>query len=214
MRSLFTPRLTLRRAGHLAALSALAALVLALGACSGETVTVAVTPTATTVSGTPLPTEVPVTPTAGGYAVKVFFSKHPETDSNVNFVASVPRTSPNLQVATYAIQQLIAGPTSSEAATGLYTELKGNVTGSSNCGGPDFTITLNTHVNTTGTPTPQTGTAVLKFCKNVALAGDLVGSRDRAQITATLKQFPTITQVQILNSSGHCFDDASGLNNC
>ncbi len=119
------------------------------------------------------------------------------------------RVSPTLGVATYAIQQLIAGPRPSEASAGYFTELKGALSGSSNCGGADFTITLNMR----GT-TPKQGTATLRFCRTTSLPGDLSGGRIRAEIDRTLRQFPTITADVILDSTGHCFDDLSGMDMC
>jgi hypothetical protein len=150
-----------------------------------------------------------------GIEVKVFFSKHPETDGNVSAVFPVKRVSPTSAVATYAVRQLIAGPTASEKGLGYFTELTTSLTGASTCGGADFQITLNTHIDPhTGTPSMQTGTAVLQFCRATQLAGDLVGPRIRAELDATLKQFPTITTTQILTSTGHCFDDSSGTDTC
>jgi len=159
--------------------------------------TTATAATATTASG------------AGPYAVKVYFSRHPDSDNDPTKVFGVTRSSPTLMVATFAIQQLIAGPTASEQAAGDYTDLTGSLSGSSNCGGADFTITLN-HRG----PTPQTGTATLKFCRTVSLAGDLTGARIRAEITAILTQFPSTQHVVILTSGGSCFDDLRGGNLC
>ncbi len=201
-----------RRFKGLALTLALGAFIL-LTACDVTTATQQQTPTATlaaTATAAASPTS-----SGSGTEVKVFFSKHPETDSNVSAVFPVKRVAPDLKVATYAIQQLVAGPTASEKAAGYFTELTTSLTGASNCGGADFQITLNTHIDPkTGTPSTQTGTAVLKFCRATQLAGDLVGPRIKAQLNATLTQFPTITKTQILTSSGHCFDDASGQDIC
>jgi hypothetical protein len=155
-------------------------------------------------------------PTGGSrFPVKVFFSKHPETDSNVSAVFAVNRVSPTSGVATYAVQQLIAGPTVAEKAQGYFTELTNSLTGASNCGGPDIQITLNTHIDPhTGMSSAQPGTAVLRFCRASQLAGDTTGGRIKAELDATLKQFPTITKTQILTSAGHCFDDLSGQDSC
>jgi spore germination protein GerM len=177
---------------------ALATLVVALVACGG-TSTILSTPTATVA---PTATAVPPTATAAGYPVKVFFSRHPDTDSNVNAVFPVNRVSPTLGVGTYAIQQLIAGPTAAEAGAGYFTELTASLIGSSNCGGPDFMYTISGNVGT------------LKFCKQTQLAGDLTGARIQAEIVATLTQFPNVTKVIILNSAGHCFNDLSGADMC
>jgi hypothetical protein len=62
--------------------------------------------------------------------------------------------------------------------------------------------------------TAQPGTTVLKFCRATQLAGDLTGARINAQLNATLTQFATIKKAQILTNTGHCFDDASGQDNC
>jgi hypothetical protein len=177
--------------------AALAAL--ALVGC-GASSTVVNVPTATVPP--PTATAVPPTATTTSYPVKVFFSRHPETDSNVNAVFPVNRVSPTLGVGTYAIQQLIAGPTASEAASGYFTELTASLTGASNCGGSDFTYTISGNVGT------------LKFCKQTQLAGDLTGARIQAEIVATLTQFPNVTKVIILTSSGHCFNDLSGADMC
>jgi hypothetical protein len=184
-------------------------------ACSATSAGEEPTPTAT-LAPTATAAASPTSSGGGsGTEVKVFFSKHPETDSNVQAVFAVKRVSPTSGVATYAVQQLIAGPTAAEKAQGYFTELTASLTGASNCGGADFQITLNTHIDThTGTPSTQTGTAVLKFCRATQLAGDLVGPRIKAQLNATLKQFPTITKTQTLTNTGHCFDDASGQDNC
>lgn len=120
---------------------ALGTLFLIMAACGNTGGTGgAATPTA---PPPPAPTAAATT-TPSGYAVKVYFSKHPESDSNFNAVFPVNRISPTLGVGTFAIKQLIAGPTSAEAAAGLYTELTAGLTGTSNCGGPDFTYTINT----------------------------------------------------------------------
>ncbi|MFI5273076.1 MAG: hypothetical protein ACHQ4H_08605 [Ktedonobacterales bacterium] len=157
------------------------------------------------------PTLPPSTPTraSGPYPVKVYFSRHPDSDNSPTAVFAVPRVSPTLGVATYAITQLIAGPSGTEQSSGYYTPLIGALSGSSNCGGADFTITLD-HRG----PKSQTGTATLQFCRGVALAGDLTGPRISSEIGATLKQFSNIQQVVILTSGGNCFDDARGANAC
>jgi hypothetical protein len=212
-------RLAVRQS--LASLVALA-LALALAACSSDSgtstgganggtngSTSAASATATRSAS------VPASPTAGGYTIQVYFSKHPDSDNNINAVFPRGRVSPTVAVATYATQQLIAGPTAAETASGYYTELHGALGSASNCGGPDFQLMPNTHVDPhTGTASPQHGTWALKFCRTVSLPGDLSGARITAQIGKTLTQFSTITRVQILNSSGHCFNDLSGQDNC
>ncbi len=151
------------------------------------------------------------TPTPTGYAVKVFFSKHPESDNDFTAVFAVNRTAPNLAVATYAVQQLIAGPTTAEQQAGLFTELTGvlNKSDTSICDSADFKITLNVR----GT-TPEAGTATLQFCRTLSIPGIGTDARIGTELQATLKQFPTITKAVILNKQGNCLGDMSGQNLC
>jgi hypothetical protein len=153
---------------------------------------------------------------ATGYPIKVFFSKAPDSlQTNFNAVFPVKRTSPTIAVATFSIQLLIAGPTLSEQRAGYFSELNTMLNGPSNCtgalpvGGPDFVITLNKRG-----PTPQTGTATIKFCRSLNSAGIGADARVQAEITATLKQFSNIKEVVILTRDGHCFGDESGKDFC
>lgn len=183
--------------------------LLALGMSACATTTSTTSAGATTASASA--SAVPATPTvtAGGYPVKVYFSKHPDSDNDPAKVFAVGRVSPTLGVATYAVRQLIAGPSSSEQGTGLYTPLTASISGTSNCGGADFTITLNMRGQK-----PEPGTATLTFCRTVSLAGDLTGGRIVAEINATLLQFSNIKQVVILTRDGACFNDFKGQNDC
>ena len=140
-----------------------------------------------------------------GYAVKVFFSRHPDSDSAPTKLFPVARTSPTLSVATYALSQLIAGPTAAETAQGLYTPLQGALKGASTCGGADFAITLNADRGQ-----PQTGTATLRFCRDAPGFGDTGAAIVRNEITSTMTQFPTIQKVVIIYKDGSCFDDLIG----
>lgn len=168
----------------------------------------------TPVPTNPAPTLTPAlspTATASGYPVLVYFSKNPDSYNDFTMVFAVHRTAPTKGVATYAIQQLIAGPTSSEAAAGYFTELTTVLqrTSASNCGGADFKITLNTRGATS-----ETGTATLQFCRQLASPGIGADARIKAEITKTLTQFSNITKVVILLSNGHCFADESGADFC
>lgn len=189
------------RAPLVAVFAALLGLLLAGCTATG----VIITPTDTVPAGPTATTGAAATNTpSGGIPVRVFFSKHPETDGNVSAVFPVNRTSPTQGVGTYAIQQLIQGPTASEAASGYFTELTASIGGSSNCGGPDFQYSIDN----------ATHTGTLRFCRPITLAGDLTGGRIKAEITATLTQFPNVTKVIILTNTGHCFDDLSGADMC
>lgn len=182
----------------------LAAFVaLATGCTQGSTIAAGSTatangPSATATSAAASPTSVTSIP------ILVYFSKHPDSDNSVNAVFGVKRVSPTLGVGTFAIQQLIAGPTAAEAAMGYYTELTASLSGTSNCGGPDFQYTIDN----------ATHSGTLKFCRMTSLAGDLTGFRIQAEITKSLTQFPNVNKVIILNSTGHCFNDLSGADMC
>jgi hypothetical protein len=179
----------------------------------GQTTGPAIHPAPTHAQSQPTvaPTIPATTATATGYPVLVYFSKNPDSYNDSTAVFPVHRTSPTLGVATYAIQQLIAGPTSSEAADGYFTELSTVLqrSGASSCGGPDFQITLNTRG-----ATPETGTATLQFCRQTASPGIGADARVKAEIEKTLTQFSNITKVVILLQDGHCFGDESGADLC
>ena len=168
--------------------------------------------TAPTVGGTQVPTNGPTaTGTPGAYPVEVFFSRHPDSDSNPSAVFAVKRTSPNLGVATFALNQLFLGPTAGEQSQGYYSEFMGNLGSQNYCNdqSKDFTLSLN-HRGTK----PETGTATVMLCRQVSIPGDLSGFRMAAMITQTLTQFPNTTQVAILTYNGNCFNDLKGGNDC
>lgn len=196
---------------YLVALGLLVSLF-ALSACT-------VTGTGGIVENTPTPgggasstaTAAPeATSPSGSFPVLVYFSKHPESDNNVNAVYSVNRVSPTSGVARFALQQLIAGPTASEKADGFYTELTGSLSGASNCGGDDFQL----YPDHKGTTVSSPGTMTVKFCRTIQLAGDLTGSRIATQISTTILQFSNVHKVIILNKDGGCFNDFQGANAC
>lgn len=137
-----------------------------------------------------------------GYPVKVYFSKQNLAPSQV---FAVNRTSPTLGVATYAINQLIAGPTAAEKAQDLFTPLEGSLSGTSTCSGADFKITLNwnrTHA--------EDNVATLQFCRDVPGYGDTGAAMVRNEISHTLTQFSNIHEVVIIYKDGSCFDDLIG----
>lgn len=129
--------------------------------------------------------------------VKVFFP--PNRSQNFTDVRAVWRTTSSRSIAQFAIEQLIAGPTSSERQQGLIPALR--LTGNSNCG-KDFTISI------------QGGVARLQFCRQMVSAGVGDDARAKSAITATLKQFTSVSNVVILDRSGNCLGDQSGENRC
>jgi spore germination protein GerM len=153
--------------------------------------------------------------TQESYPVKVYFSKFPDSLTSFDAVFPVDRVSPTKAVATFAIQLLIAGPTLTERSQGYFSELNSLFTDPSNCsapyptGGPDFKLTLNKKG-----PVDEPGSATLQFCRATSSPGIGADARVQAQITATLKQFPSIKKVVILDKDGHCFADASDQDRC
>ncbi len=134
--------------------------------------------------------------------VKVYFSKTPQSTADPSKTFAVNRVSSDLSVAKYVIGELIKGPTAGETALGYFTKVK--VSGTSNCGGASFALTI-----------AETKKATLKFCKDFVSEGGVVSdAQAQSEIEASLTQFPTITKVAILDKDGNCLFDQSGLNNC
>ena len=143
----------------------------------------------------------PPTTVPQGYAVNVYFSKHPDSDNDPTKTFPVKRIAPTLAVATYAISQLIAGPTSDEAALGLYSTVKVRNDASS-CSGQDFKLTI------------ANGTATLQVCRTFDAIGTMSDATAQETIKATLLQFSTVKKVIILTKDGNCQFDMSGQNLC
>ena len=148
-------------------------------------------------------------PPARGHAVKVYFSKHPQSDQNATAVFAVRRISPTLAVATFALGQLVVGPTRTETKAGYYSALAGLLHGPSDCGGPAVRIMLNRRGMTV-----EPGTATVRFCRRSRSGGIFDDVRVQYEIVKTLTQFPSIKRVVILNKFGQCFGDLSGRNTC
>jgi hypothetical protein len=172
-----------------------------------------VVPTCTVRASTTWPstgsTQPSVEPPARGYPVRVYFSKHPQSDQNATAVFAVRRISPTLAVATFALGQLVVGPTRTETKAGYYSALAGLLHGPSDCGGPAVRIMLNRR----GT-TVEPGTATVRFCRRSMSGGIFDDVRVQSEISKTLTQFPSIKRVVILNKFGQCFGDLSGRNTC
>jgi hypothetical protein len=172
-------------------------------------------------SGTTVPQDIQM-PVSTGYPVKVYFSKFPDSLSNFQAVFPVDRVSPTIMVGTFALQLLIAGPTPKEWDAGYFSELNSILTGPSNCsaphpvGGPDFKLALNMKGSTSAPQAalPEQGTATVQFCRSTASPGIGADARIITEITATLKQFPSVKKVVILTKDGHCFGDLSGQDMC
>jgi hypothetical protein len=166
----------------------------------------------------PTPTALPsatATPTTGGTPIKVYFSKDPDSLNTIGVTFPVNRVSPSADLKTFALQLLIAGPTTEERSQGYFSELNSILTGSSACsaphptGGPDFTVTANMKG-----ATPEQGTVTVKFCRQTQSPGIGADARIGAEVNATLKQFSDVKKVVILTLDGSCFGDESGQNLC
>ncbi len=190
--------------------SSLVIFVFLLSACSGN-----LSQASLVSAKTALDAQTTHASTATTYPIKVFFSHFPQSTNNSTAVFPVDRVSPTLGVGTFAIQLLIAGPTTDEHNAGYFSELNSLLSGASYCsapfptGGPDFTLTLNKKGNVT-----ETGTATLRFCRTTSSPGIGADARVKAEINATLKQFSSIKKVVILNKDGHCFADTIGQDLC
>ena len=206
--------------------TALAIAAIAASACTGGASSEATPTAAATAAPTRAATGVPRTPTtaptpeataqathtapppptattSSTFPLVIKFSRHPASDSDPSAVFDVPRMSPDSGVARYAIGQLLAGPTTAEAATGYFSTWTDFTYGAaSDCGGDPFELTL------TG------ATLTVRFCTTVTLLGAVADGQANTAMTETLLQFSTISRVNILNRANHCLFDLSGLDLC
>lgn len=132
-------------------------------------------------------------------SVQVFFPKQPRSNNDLSYVEPVNRTTRSQSLARFAVEQMIAGPTSDERQKGFTGAIQ--LKGSSNCAS-DFKLSI-----------PQ-GVARLQFCRTIVSAGVGDDARTKSSLTATLKQFKSIKSVIILDKNGNCFGDMSGENKC
>lgn len=159
---------------------------------------VTTSPTATpTTTNSPTPTQTQTTPNQR--TVQVFFPKTPQSDEDFSYVEPVGRNTTSNAVATFAMEQLIIGPTTAETKLGLSEAVQ--LRGRSNCG-KDFTLSI------------AAETATLKFCRAIPSPGVGYDAKATSAIESTLKQFSTIKSVVILDKDGNCFGDLSGKNLC
>lgn len=153
--------------------------------------TIATTPSKNSTAPTPSPTII---------AIRTYFSKHPDSDTDSQKVFAVDRTSNSLGVAKAALSALITGPTAEETADGYFSEWK--LSGVSNCSGDDFSLSV------------EQAKATVRLCKDFSSAGIGQDARAQAEATATLTQFENITSAVYLNKNGDCLFDESGQNAC
>lgn len=144
---------------------------------------------------TPQPQQVSVQP----QPIKVYFPKNPLRQPTLGYVEPVLRYPQTSSVARFAIAQVIAGPTRQERQQGFFAPI--NLRGASNCGS-DFRFSI------------VSNTARLQFCRPIVSGGVGDDARMLSSLNATLKQFPTVRSVVILDSRGNCLGDMSGENRC
>jgi hypothetical protein len=136
----------------------------------------------------------------GEYAVKIFLPKSGDNDIEVSKVYPTQRSSDQKDVVNYVISEIVKGPNPSELALNFVAPIK--FSGSSNCGVVDFTSYVND------------GNVFIKFCRAVLTAGAGDEAKIKLSIENTLKQFPIIKKIEILNNNNTCFADLSGLDQC
>lgn len=132
------------------------------------------------------------------YPVYIYFSKHPDSDNDPSKTFPVQRVSPDLRVGSFAITQLLKGPTSNESAQGYFITARLRAGAATS----DFILTI------------SSGAATLQFLKPFDHLGVVADGQADSEIKATLKQFSTVKKVIILNYQGNCEFDLSGMNLC
>lgn len=161
-----------------------------------------------TITVSPSTSIIPSTTLAGATSVKVYLFNNTlfNTTGSTIYWQPTLRTTLRNDVATFAIEEIILGPTETEKSQGFAPSIGPDrfVTfiDASNCSGKDFTLNI------------SQGSAILRFCRATTLSGDMSGFIVSEQITETLKQFPEIQKVTILNKNGTCFNDMKGSGEC
>lgn len=172
------------------------------------TPTVTSTPQATVTTTPTLTPTVTVSPTQTQSAKKTQVTVYQFSKALFDKVGStvywepVIRETTRSDVATFAIEEIIKGPTPEEINQGLgQTFGTGKFvvfTDSSNCSGRDFSINV------------TNGTATVRFCRSTQLTGDSSGYIVTGEFVSTLKKFSTVKKVVVLNKAGQCFNNMSG----
>jgi hypothetical protein len=133
--------------------------------------------------------------------VKVFFSKC-DIGSPFFDLSPVERVTTRKDVATLTMEEYFKGPTVAEKAQGLCQPV-GDAEGVNRCGiAEDFKISI------------KDGVATYTQCRAVELGDGPGTSRFAEAIGKNISQFNTVSKVRVLDSSGNCLSDLSGLNKC
>jgi hypothetical protein len=131
--------------------------------------------------------------------IQVFLPKPSADNQTIGYVEPVTRATSRVDVAEFAIEQIVQGPTSTEKEQG-FADLV-DFRGESTCG-ENFTVDI------------SNGIAQLQFCRTVYTAGLGEDAGIQKAVTNTLQQFNSVDQVVILDKNGDCFKDMSGKNAC
>lgn len=117
-----------------------------------------------------------------------------------DYTVPVERHTSRTDVATFALEEIMRGPTTAETEQGLRStfgeEYFMSLSGKSNCGIKNFTLSLDA----------DNYFARVNFCKNIVFTQDWSISLLTEQIRKTLIQFEKIQKVKILNKDGNCVD--------
>lgn len=136
------------------------------------------------------------------YSTDVFlFNNDKFSQAGVSdYTSIVERHTPRTDVATYALEEIIKGPTADEIEQGFRPtfgeENLITFSGKSQCGIRAFTLGLD----------PDNYFAKVNFCREVNFTQDWSMSLLTDQIRKTLIQFEKIHKVQILNKDGNCIN--------
>lgn len=197
---------------------------LLLGDANDEPVVISGNPEVTatpSVTSTPTPTTSP-TATPSVTVTPVVVKESEQLDITDNIVMSVyfyneaewiaggrgdlivakQRTTTRKDVAAFAVEEIIKGPTAEEMKDGLDASFgEGKLvrfTNTSNCSGRDFKVSIIDRK------------ATVQFCRSVEYSGDFSGSFITSQIVSSINQFRSVDQTRVLTREGVCFNDMSG----
>ncbi len=147
---------------------------------------------------------------AEGETVQLYFYKEPlEPQHNVADIESVERTTESENLYTYAITELINGPSEEEQDDGYISVF--SLSGSSTCSGHSF------QYKTTGS------TLKIQICKEIEPVLDAEGAyagitlNAQARVTRQFNEslsFGGIDSVALFDKNGNCYAPESGQNAC
>lgn len=138
------------------------------------------------------------------YATDIFMFSNDKFSQpgNADYTVPVERYTSRTDIATFALEEIMRGPTTEETERGLRPtfgdEYFMSLSGKSNCGIKNFTLSLDT----------ENYFARVNFCKDISFTQDWSMMLLVDEIRKTLIQFEKIHKVQILNKEGNCINGA------